>query len=274
MSKIISEETKTNLINSYLESPVSLQEISNKFNMCSVSASRILKEYNIPIYTKQQLSSIGLKEDYFSIIDTEDKAYFLGLFLADGCLYISEKSPRVILGLQEQDSYMIENFKIALNSPNKLVIDKRDNFTTCCVSSPRLASDLTNLGACNNKINRIFPNIHPDLVRHMIRGIFDGDGCITYGVSHMERKVHNSYSAKINIVAYEGVMSSLKYIIEQELGLSTYMTNESKNTNLLGINISRKYDVLKFYHYIYDNATIYLQRKKIKFEEFFRLMNM
>lgn len=33
------------------------------------------------------------------------------------------------------------------------------------------------------------------------------------------------------------------------------------------ISFGKKGNVLKFYHYIYDNSTIYLTRKKIKFEQ-------
>lgn len=39
-------------------------------------------------------------------------------------------------------------------------------------------------------------------------------------------------------------------------------------------DIGRKNDILTFYNFIYQNATIYLSRKKEKFEQYFQLNKM
>ena len=39
---------------------------------------------DIPQYTKTQIFNPDIKEDYFENIDSQEKAYFLGLIISDG----------------------------------------------------------------------------------------------------------------------------------------------------------------------------------------------
>lgn len=100
MSIIISNEFKQNIVNDYTSNVQSIKDLSLKYKLSYPTILKILKEYNIPTYTKQQLYSNGMNEDFFSNIDSEEKAYFLGFFLADGCVYYGNKSPKIIFGLQ------------------------------------------------------------------------------------------------------------------------------------------------------------------------------
>ena len=100
MSIIISDETKRNIIDDYTSNVQTIKSLCNKYNLSYPTISKILKEKDIPIYSKQQLCSIGLNENIFNNIDTEEKAYFLGLLLADGCVFYNKNnknsSPRIV----------------------------------------------------------------------------------------------------------------------------------------------------------------------------------
>ena len=82
--------TTQSIIARYLEKPVSINKIALEFNLCSVTVSRILKKENIPLWTRQDLNLGELKVNYFEMIDTEKKAYLLGLFTADGCIHTTK----------------------------------------------------------------------------------------------------------------------------------------------------------------------------------------
>lgn len=77
----------------------------------------ILKEREIDIWPKNKLSSPNLKEDYFDLIDTEEKAYFLGLLMTDGNVFEQKKRSKMIsLTLKKEDAYMVQAFRDAVGS--------------------------------------------------------------------------------------------------------------------------------------------------------------
>ena len=100
-----------------------MQCLKDKYGYCLPTISKILKEYNVPIYTKQQLYSYGLNERIFLDIDTEMKAYFLGLLMSDGCIYVDNKTNaemRVMLELHVGDQYLVEAFHKFINAQTSL----------------------------------------------------------------------------------------------------------------------------------------------------------
>jgi hypothetical protein len=152
--------------------------------------------YNLPTGPRINKS---LDIDYFKIIDTEAKAYFLGLIAADGCVRIkkdkiSGNSYVFSLSLQEQDKYILEilvselkhfmslkyykSKKVKINSEGKTY-----------QASPSWRIDIHNRVFVENLYNQgMHPrksiegfgkiNIPKELQPHFIRGYFDGDGCI------------------------------------------------------------------------------------------------
>lgn len=87
MSTKITNELKENVCKYYMSGPKSLGSVAEKFGLCKPTVSKILKEKNCKLYTKQDLYNIGVKENFFETIKTEKQAYYLGLFIADGCVY-------------------------------------------------------------------------------------------------------------------------------------------------------------------------------------------
>lgn len=135
-----------------------------------------------------------LNDKYFKKIDSEDKAYFLGLLYADGCM--SSTSNAVQLALQEEDSYIMEEFKEYINSDKPLGFIKsseilgfqnlhkkyyRKNQSILIINSSRIKEQLLNLGLTPNKsLTVTFPSfLSAEMLLHFVRGYFDGDGCIS-----------------------------------------------------------------------------------------------
>ena len=100
------------------------------------------------------------------------------------------------------------------------------------------------------------PNIDENLMPHFIRGYFDGDGSFSFNPKN--------YSIKTQIIS---ASDEFKQFIIDELNRNDIKINLYSEIKL---QIQNKVDNLKFYNYIYENAKIYLNRKKEKYEEFRR----
>ena len=104
----------------------------------------------------------NIDEDYFKIIDTEDKAYFLGFIYADGCICkASKKQYTFALKLAEQDKYILDTFKHYLKSNSIIIKTLRNdgqNQFRLSVYNQTFIKNLMNQGVNEKKtFNCIFP---------------------------------------------------------------------------------------------------------------------
>ncbi|WP_129596581.1 LAGLIDADG family homing endonuclease [Anaerophilus nitritogenes] len=113
------------------------------------------------------------------------------------------------------------------------------------------------------------PSIQKNLIRHFIRGYFDGDGTIALGVSTSyyktkdERiKVYKYASPHFSLI---GTKSFLKHIENYVPG--NYSYRDSKSEDMKYMVCSARKDMFHIFEYLYGNATIYLKRKFCKWNE-------
>ena len=174
-----------------------------KFSLQKGHAQKRLGSFKKLIARHNIDTKVGLKhrlnEKYFNKIDSEDKAYFLGLLLTDGTVRI----PDVIRGnskgskgyqgwtfnlvLHKQDKHILVTFRDAIESeaPIKLrsgknsQIPRADQYEFRC-GSKIAVKRLLELGIVPAKsLKTMFPPqklLPKSMTRHFIRGIFDGDG--------------------------------------------------------------------------------------------------
>lgn len=101
----------------YALRPRSIRSVAEEVGICCIAMRNILKEREIDIWPKNKLASPNLKEDYFDLIDTEEKAYFLGPLMTDGNVFEQEKRSKMIsLTLKKEDAYMVQAFRDAVGS--------------------------------------------------------------------------------------------------------------------------------------------------------------
>lgn len=111
---------------------------------------------------------------FFDSMDTEAKAYFLGLLLADGS--ITKK--QVSLEVNVKDIELIEKFAAAIEATHPVKFTKR-NSVKIQIGSMRLISRLAEYGVTTRKsFNCSPPEISSVLRRHFWRGCLDGDGSL------------------------------------------------------------------------------------------------
>ena len=255
-------DTKS-IIARYKESPVSIEQIATEFNLCNVTVSRILKRENVRLWTRQNLHAKDLKVDYFEKIDTEIKAYLLGLFTADGCVYTTNSSKLFNIQLKSNDFYMIEYIKNELKAPRKIVRDKRDKSASISVINDIFVNNLIKNGVTEGKSDRFFPKISEALIPHYIRGLFDGDGSIVIRKAH---SYGNSMRCCVILPAHFNLINQIKEYLETHLQLS-HLNLCNDGGGAYSIRYSSRKDFLTVTDFMYSNANLFLKRKFEKYEQ-------
>ncbi len=94
-------------------------------------------------------------------------------------------------------------------------------------------------------------------MKDFIRGYFDGDGCIS-----IKNRI------RIDFTSNKVFLEELKSYLEKKGILSNKVVTRKKNELGGSLQITKLKYVGKLYHYMYDNSTIYLERKYDKFQTF------
>lgn len=253
---------KTQIINLYT-SGKSCYEIATIYNCSAPAIHEILKKSNTP---RRSLSIAMTKyshnKDYFKVIDTEDKAYFLGLLYADGNISNNIMS----INLQEKDKHILDSFKTFINYTGPLTINiKEGNRQTqwkLSIVSNNLVNDLLIHGIMPLKSFKLtFPTTIPkELQHHFIRGYFDGDGCIYVP--------NNKADCSFSLVSTFELLDSIKVILVNELQFNNnnlYNPPKVKGKNVFTLSYYGRKSLIKLREWLYKDATIYLNRKYDKF---------
>lgn len=200
-------------------------------------------------------------DTFFETIDTEEKAYWLGFLYADGCVRDFGSKVNVTVGLGKKDESHLEKFRKSIGG-DMPIAHYKDSLTgvynpKITVNCSKLGRDLIKHGCIPNKTyHKIkIPNIDKCLVRHFIRGFFDGDGWVSIvneGKSN-ERDV-------VGIVSYySDILKDFQKVLSDNDIYSTI--NKKKSGNTYSLMIYRKDSVIKLLKLMYDNSTFYLDRK-------------
>jgi hypothetical protein len=121
---------------------------------------------------------VQFNEAFFKTIQDESQGYWLGFLMSDGCVSRTH-GDKIVLALANKDRNQLEKWHAAIRSNAR--IHKRG--CGACVSqhlSTRMCNDLESLGCVPRKSLVLqFPRLPKHLVRHFIRGYFDGDGSVS-----------------------------------------------------------------------------------------------
>lgn len=217
---------------------------------------------NIPL-SKLRKYDYTTAETVFEKIDTEEKAYWLGFLYADG--YVSSLNNQITLSLAEVDKTHVERFRHFVGLDNKPLHKKiKGTFVSyeMQLCSGKVKQDLIRLGCGPRKTFQIqFPTenqVPYDLIKHFIRGYLDGDGSVT-----------TSSCSKI-VVDIVGTYDFLeKY--QQWVGLHINKIHPLIHTK--GVYHSMYGGIAAIYilDMLYEDATIFLERKYTKYLELRRL---
>ena len=93
-----------------------VSEIAKQLNKNMSSVSSVVKRFNL---TPKKAYENTIKDDFFDVIDTEEKAYLLGFFIADGT--IDSFTNRMGISIQSSDKEVLDLIKFELNISNNIV---------------------------------------------------------------------------------------------------------------------------------------------------------
>lgn len=253
----------------------SLTKISSKYKIGRQTLSDRLKHLGYSVVNHQ--NKVKFNENIFDVIDTEEKAYWLGFIFADGYIDSTPIDPnkksryQFELSLNADDCGHLEKFNTFMQHTknNVKISNVTCNGTVCkrCrwdITNKHLWEVLNSYGCTPRKsLTLNFPNVFifadKSLIRHFIRGYWDGDGSLTW--YDKEHTVPN-----MSVLGTEDFLTELKHNLPLQFDYALYgKTGVTKSFNVCGKNA---YNLAKF---LYQDATIYLDRKFKKYLEYCRL---
>lgn len=269
--KVITEELKQEIIKYYLSQPMTIKQVEDKYELSHPTITKILKD--VPKYTKAKLNNPNMKEHFFQEINEEAKAYFLGLLISDGNVFKDNtgRQASISITLDLKDEYMLEKFKEVLQANTSVGHDGR-GCGQIAVRSNIMAEDLAKYGVVPRKsYNTYLPLISKEMMPHLIRGIFDGDGSIM-AKPNPSNDGHNRFLHSISFCGTHQLMEDISNYILENLGIKTTVY-DYKDRNLSELKIQNIDNIAKFGYWIYRNSTIFLNRKKDIFNDFLKHYN-
>lgn len=194
--------------------------------------------------------------------DTPEKAYWIGYLMADG--YVGNGQT---LTLTSKDKELLEKFKsyFKLPYPIKKVKDTRwNNISTIYrlfLYSRKLINDLAQYGIIPRKTGKEqIKNIPPEYIRDFIRGFFDGDGCIRnqgkYGVGKSFELISSN----------KFFLKKILDILIKENNIPSIKIRKTHCPKVWTFSFARKKSIEKIFNFLYNGATIYLERKFLKWD--------
>jgi hypothetical protein len=216
------------------------------------------------IYTTMK-RKYNVNDNYFNKIDNEEKAYWLGFLLADGCIHERAGQDRLSLVLSIKDKDHLEKFKKSLSfegpindytKKSGLFIGLEHSFVR--ITSQLLVNDLARVGCVPRKsLTLEFPIINDSLVHHFIRGYFDGDGSVFISKEKHWRSGNISQVIHFRFIGTEAFLK----VLDKKINLSGRLV-QAKGSRVYELCYKRNKKAQLFYNYLYEDATIFLERKE------------
>jgi len=216
--------------------------------------SYLIKKFGYGEYLKYKRPDV--KKDYFSKIDTKEKAYILGFILADGGF---SKKSGLTIQIARQDREILDFISSELGVKvwqDDLLDKKRKIFphVRSTVKLPQITKDLFMLFGGERKEERRIPIIKKELEPYLVLGFFDGDGCITWGRRKDRNRVWQKISFTSSLSLLQGIQSIL---LKQDIATKIY---PKTGANCYVMDTANPKTVLKILDYLYRDLVV-LNRK-------------
>lgn len=243
------------LLKKCLNSNMSTRNIASKYGISKSTVSYYIHKYNL-----ENVQKYRKKPNYkFEKIDTREKAYVLGFILADAGISTNNL---VDISVSLHDKEVVEFISKVINSTvhyNHKINKKKRIFPRCRTN--KKINDVIKFTGGQLKENRHYPRVKETLEKYLIQGVFDADGCITWG----RRKDKNRIWQKISFCSQLKILEGIQQFLINKLNIST-VVRPKKHENCYVLEFANRNDVLKFCDYIYSDDFIILHRKYLTFK--------
>lgn len=199
-----------------------------------------------------------LNHNWLDSIDTEEKAYFLGLLSADG--WINKNTIFISLKASDRDLLVLLTQKCFPFIPVKTYDSSHPNAepqARIAITSREWVQIMALLGITPAK-SLILPDVAsliPATVRHhFIRGYFDGDGTICHTTYRGKRRV---------LISLRGTRAFLEGV-HKAIGLPVGRIYKDRSS-IHSLCYHGKARMLEIKSYMYADATLFMKRKHERF---------
>ncbi len=228
---------------SMLKDGLSVTLIAQKHDVSRRTIQNRFKKWNI----KSSLERFN--HSFFEGINTEDKAYWLGFIMADGCVSISQR-PKVVISLKRDDANHLFAWHKSIQSHHRFC-DKKDGSLASSRYSKKMCNDLIALGCVPRKSLILqFPTIQKNFLHHFVRGYFDGDGCASW-----HNKNQPTWQLRLTFIGTRDFLQKLQSIV----GVTNKLFPTGK---AWAFQIGGNKQAKRVCDWMYKYSSIYLGRKR------------
>lgn len=234
-------------------------------NVYKISSSKIGKQFNrTQCSVAGKMSRLGLLKSRKRFVNhsffktwSEEMAYIFGYFCADGCM--SRCGGSFVFAITSNDLEIIQKIRRCMKSTHKIVERTNCKHYSLSITSEEIYNDLKKLG-CHERKSVVlkFPKVKKKYMQHFLRGFFDGDG----GLSLL---THRCYP-RIGFPGSNDFISNIDLFFNRKLGVgnTNIYKKEPSRIFIIYYNAENAQTILE---YMYNNATIYLERKYKKYQQ-------
>ena len=223
----------------------------------------VLKQYGVE--SKSKSDYVQLDHQYFSTIDTPNKAYILGFLLADG--WVDLKKGTVAIQLQKRDAYIVEAIKEEWRSDVSILITKavegifpdgkirtKGVQHRILVHSRKMLASLKPLGMGVKKAQRSILPLVGKFQGDLLRGIFDGDGTayLHSGGKHI----------CIRFAGNMFIPAQISLFLHAKLDVKQAFTRAPGNYSTVEWTVQDEVATITQYLYAHTPESLFLRRKR------------
>lgn len=275
MQKRLSKIEKEDIVEKYLTGKYTLIQLGRDYLVSGEAIGYLLKKLKIKV-TNSTSRKYSINHNYFDTIDGEHKAYWLGLLYSDGSN--SQDVGLIRIGLQIADKEILEKFNIDIGSNKPLRIKELNKecptLSDICLmsfSSRQLSDRLAQLGVHQNKVYTVkFPTeeqIPKYLLRHWLRGMWDGDGCSSLSYSKNRKTIRLSSC----LVGTKDICLLVQKYLKNEININSSV-RKTNNSEAYSLMLTGCRNVYLFYDWLYSDCELYMNRKFLKVKEHERII--
>lgn len=198
-----------------------------------------------------------VNDRYFERIDNENKAYWVGFILADGCIASGRNA--LILGVSIKDRKHLEKLRHDINANNPIYdqtiksngFGKNKKCSTIRISSRKIKNDLLCVGIKERKTGHEKPiELDKKYIRHFWRGLVDGDGWVC---KYNDRNI-------IGLCGSYEIVDGFAEFLTKEIGINRLYPKKHKS--IYKVVYYGKENPRKIVKLLYEGSAIFLDRKK------------
>lgn len=261
------EDNIQKIIRLYWDENMSVEQIGSAIGINAKTLRMYMSKMKLLRHVGQSSRKYQVNENFFEVIDTEQKAYWLGVLYADGCVMHIGNSKYIVFSAVDRD--WLEQYKKAISFTGPISVEhhkkfNKDIYKVKCTSK-KMYADLADKGVVERKSNILrFPtdSVPEELIPHFVRGYFDGDGSV--GVY---KNISGGNWKRLHVSITSGSLEFLEamrtWMLEHDI-FPVAKPIGRKGRDVYALNISL-IGGLRLRDCIYKDATVYLRRKYDKF---------